>query len=76
MREVTTTLLDALGLILSAVGIGTIAYGAIVVWNFGPQGFWKIALGGGFCVTGLTLLFGTLLADKLAGSGGSPRSEP
>lgn len=56
MRELTTTLLDALGVLLVAAGAGA--------------GAWQVIGGGGLAVSGAVVLAGSALAARSGKGGG------
>lgn len=69
MREVATTLLDALGLVLVAAGTGCQIFGWVYLWVMGPDGFEWVALGAGLLAAGVILLVGSWLADRMSRRG-------
>jgi hypothetical protein len=73
VRELVTTLLDAVGLLLVAAGLGLHHYGWILT-AASPRGLDQVAAGAGLSVAGGTVLAGVRLADWLAARAARPRS--
>jgi hypothetical protein len=65
VRELVTTVLDALGLLLVAAGLGIHAYGWILT-TASSRGLDQVAAGAGLTVAGGTVLAGVRLADWMA----------
>jgi hypothetical protein len=65
VRETVTTLLDAFGLVLVAVGAGAVVAGAMLTLGRMP-GFWLVAAGGGAITAGCVVVTGSAIADRRA----------
>lgn len=64
IADLATTVLDIVGLVVLAVGLGWLAYGGIRVWAHGPAHFDAMAHGVGVTVSGVAILVGSWLSDR------------
>jgi hypothetical protein len=64
LRDHMTDLLDVLGVLLVAAGVGLQVYGWVLV-AVSPRGFDQVAAGAGLAAAGGAALAGSWLADRL-----------
>lgn len=66
MRDTVTTLLDALAIVVTAIGLGFLAAGWTAVVLYGPTGRTAAMIGIGLTVTGLAIGVASWLTSRPA----------